>query len=83
MERNWDMAKGDVETYFEDGQWKSKDYAAAARGLLTSAGRRRSKRAVGHEMAQTREVEHVIKKKNGKVKERRRATATTLIRQSG
>ena len=60
------MAKGDIETYYEDGEWKSK--VEGSHRAAHVGGTKSEQRAIGREMAQSRGVEHVIKKKNGKVK---------------
>ena len=62
------MAKGDVETYFEDGRWKNRpqgnDRASSTHDTKAEA------RAAGRRMAIDRQVEHVIKNKDGKIGER-------------
>jgi hypothetical protein len=59
------VAKGDIETYYDDGQWKNKvegsDRAAHVHERKSDA------QAKGREMAQDRKVEHVIKKKDGTI----------------
>ena len=62
------MAKGDIETYYEDGEWKSKVEGSSRAAHV--GGKKKEQRAIGREMAEAREVEHIIKKKNGKVKEK-------------
>ncbi|MFF2347694.1 DUF2188 domain-containing protein [Pseudarthrobacter sp. NPDC058119] len=60
------MAQGDVETYYEDGQWKNKregtDRAFGA-GYSTKA----EAEAAGREAAQADKVEHVIKNQDGQI----------------
>ncbi len=62
------MPKGDIETYYEDGQWKNRpqgnDRASNTHDTKAEA------QAAGRNMAIDREVEHVIKKKDGKIGER-------------
>ncbi|SCL27122.1 hypothetical protein GA0070624_3437 [Micromonospora rhizosphaerae] len=62
------MAKGDIETYYEDGQWKNRpagnQRASSARDTKAEA------EAAGRQMATQRGVEHVIKKKDGTIGER-------------
>ncbi|GGP54170.1 DUF2188 domain-containing protein [Saccharothrix coeruleofusca] len=62
------MAKGDVETQFEDGRWKNQveggeraSNTAATKAEAVSEGRR---------MASDRGVEHVIKKQDGTIGEK-------------
>jgi hypothetical protein len=59
------MAKGDIETYHEDGQWKNRpqgnDRASNTHGTKAEA------QQVGREMAKDRKVEHVIKKMDGTI----------------
>lgn len=62
------MAKGDIETYYEDGDWKTK-VAGSSRAAHTG-GKKKEQRAIGREMAKSRRVEHIIKKKSGKIKEK-------------
>ncbi len=62
------MAKGDIETYYENGQWKSKVEGSARAAHV--GGKKKEQRAIGRGMAESRKVEHIIRKKNGKVKEK-------------
>lgn len=62
------MPAGDIETYYEDGQWKSKVEGSSRAAHV--GGTKKEQRAIGREMARSREVEHIIKKKSGKVKEK-------------
>jgi len=59
------MAKGDIETYYEDGQWKNRpqgnDRASNVHATKADA------QSVGRDMAIDRKVEHVIKNKNGQI----------------
>jgi hypothetical protein len=62
------MPKGDIETYYEDGQWKNK-----VEGSNRAANSHRTKAAArlkGRDMARERRVEHIIRKKNGTIGER-------------
>jgi hypothetical protein len=63
-----DMAKGDIETYYEDGQWKNRpqgnDRASSTHDTKAEA------QPKGREMAKDRKVEHVVKKKDGTIGER-------------
>lgn len=62
------MAEGDIETYFQDGQWKNRPQG---QGRASNTHETKSKaESVGREMARDRGVEHVIKKKDGTVGER-------------
>ncbi|MFS3127475.1 DUF2188 domain-containing protein [Nocardioides sp. Bht2] len=62
------MAKGDIETYYEDGQWKNRpqgnDRASNTHSTKAEA------QATGRGMAIDRGVEHVIKKQDGTIGER-------------
>lgn len=59
------MAKGDVETYHEDGKWKNRPQGneRASNTHDTKA----AAQAVGRGMAVERGVEHVIKNMDGKI----------------
>ncbi|WP_210651749.1 DUF2188 domain-containing protein [Nocardioides sp. SYSU D00065] len=62
------MPNGDIETYYEDGQWKNK-----VEGSSRAANVHETKaeaQAKGRQMAQERRVEHVIKKQDGTIGER-------------
>lgn len=59
------MAKGDVDTYFEDGQWKNKVEGNSRASNVHD--RKSDAQAVGRDMAIDRGVEHVIKKIDGTV----------------
>lgn len=62
------MAKGDIETYYEDGKWKNRpqgnDRASNTHGTKAQA------QSKGRDMAMERSVEHLIKKKDGTIGER-------------
>jgi hypothetical protein len=62
------MAKGDVDTYHEDGRWKNRpegnQQASSTHDTKDEA------QARGREMAQDRGVEHVIKKQDGTIGEK-------------
>lgn len=62
------MGKGDVDTYYEDGQWKNK-VEGGQRATSTHATKAEAEKA-GRDMARAREVEHVIKKKDGTIGEK-------------
>jgi hypothetical protein len=59
------MAQGDIETYYEDGQWKNRpegnQRASSSHDTKTDA------QARGREMAIDGGVEHVIKKADGTI----------------
>jgi hypothetical protein len=59
------MAKGDIETYFEDGVWKNRPQGNQR--ASNTAETKAEAQAKGREMAVDREVEHVIKKKDGTI----------------
>ena len=59
------MAKGDIETYFDDGKWKNR-----AQGNTRPSNTHATKaeaQAAGRALAMKRKVEHVIKKKDGTI----------------
>ena len=62
------MAKGDIETYYEDGKWKNRaqgnDRASNTHDTKASA------QATGRDMAIARGVEHFVKKRDGTIGER-------------
>jgi len=62
------MAKGDIETYFEDGVWKNRPQGNLR--ASNTAPKKAEAQATGREMARDRKVEHVIKKKDGTIGER-------------
>lgn len=59
------MAKGDISTYNEDGQWKSK-VEGSSRAAHTG-GNRADQTATGRGMAKERGVEHTIRNLNGQI----------------
>jgi hypothetical protein len=60
--------RGDVETYFESGEWKNKvegnDRASSTHATKEEAVQK------GREMAVERGVEHIIRNQDGKISER-------------
>ncbi|SES45684.1 hypothetical protein SAMN05216199_3832 [Pedococcus cremeus] len=62
------MSKGDIETYFEDGQWKNR--AQGNQRASNTAPTKAAAQAKGREMAKDRGVEHIIKKQDGTIGER-------------
>lgn len=62
------MTKGDIETYYEDGQWKNKVQGSSRAANVHDT--KAPAEAKGREMAQARKVEHHIKKQDGTVGER-------------
>lgn len=59
------MAEGDIETYYEDGQWKSR--AQGKTRAFDVGGNKAEQAATGRARAVRDEVEHVIKKKDGTI----------------
>ncbi|MGW4842771.1 DUF2188 domain-containing protein [Nocardia brasiliensis] len=62
------MAKGDIETYYEDGIWKNRP-----EGNSRASNTHDTKAAAteeGREMAIKRDVEHLIKRKDGQIQEK-------------
>lgn len=62
------MAKGDVETYYEDKQWKNR--VQGNKRASNTAGTKAEAQAKGREMAKDRGVEHFVKKQDGTIGER-------------
>ena len=62
------MAKGDVETYYEDGTWKNR--VEGNQRASNTAPTKTEAQAAGRKMAVDREVEHVIKNKDGRIAEK-------------
>lgn len=62
------MTKGDVDTYYEDGQWKNKVEGNTRASNVHD--RKTDAQSVGRDMAIDRKVEHVIKNKNGQIGEK-------------
>jgi hypothetical protein len=61
------MAKGDIETYHEDGVWKNR--VEGGQKALNTADRKGDAQAVGRQMAIDRGVEDVIKRLDGTIGE--------------
>jgi hypothetical protein len=59
------MAKGDIETYYEDGQWKNRPQGNSRASNIHD--RKSDAQSVGRDMAIDRGVEHVIKKMDGTI----------------
>jgi hypothetical protein len=59
------MAKGDVETYYEDGQWKNRP--EGNQRASNTHGTKAEAQKVGRDMAKERGVEHVIKRQDGTI----------------
>ena len=62
------MAKGDIETYYEDGQWKNRP--EGNQRASTAHDPKAEAEAAGRQMAIQRDVEHVIKKEDGTIGEK-------------
>lgn len=62
------MARGDIETYHEDGQWKNRPQGNDRASNVHAT--KRDAEAAGRDMAKHRQVEHVIKKLDGTIGER-------------
>lgn len=54
------MAKGDIETYYEDGQWRNRP--EGNQRATNTAPTEAEAQTTGREIAKDRGVEHVIKK---------------------
>jgi hypothetical protein len=59
------MANGDIETYYEDGEWKNRPQGNER--ASNTGGTKAQRQAVGKAMAKARGVEHVIKNKDGAI----------------
>lgn len=59
------MATGDVDTYYEDGQWKNKIEGHSRASNVHD--RKTDAQATGRDMAIERKVEHVIKNMDGTI----------------
>ncbi len=59
------MAKGDIETYYEDGQWKNRPQGNDR--ASNTAETKAEAQAKGREMAIDRGVEHIIKNQDGTI----------------
>lgn len=62
------MPAGDVETYYEDGRWKNKVVGSARAANVHQT--QRAAVGAGRQMAALREVEHLIRDKDGAIVER-------------
>jgi len=62
------MAKGDVETYNEGGEWKSKREGSSR--AFAVGGTKAEQQATGQAVAKKDGVEHVIKKLDGTIGEK-------------
>lgn len=59
------MAHGDIRTYYEDGQWKSKVDGSSRAAHV--GGTKVEQSAIGRDMARERKVEHRITRTDGAV----------------
>ncbi|TSD62815.1 DUF2188 domain-containing protein [Aeromicrobium piscarium] len=59
------MAKGDIDTYYEDGTWKSRRQGSSR--AFSAGGTKAEQQANGRAAAKRDEVEHFIKKKDGTI----------------
>ncbi len=62
------MAKGDIETYYEDGVWKNRPEGNSRASNTHST--KADAQTEGRKMAIDREVEHVVKRMDGTVGEK-------------
>jgi hypothetical protein len=62
------MAKGDVETYHQDGSWKNR--TEGGQQLTGEYDKKEDAVAAGRKEAQSRKTEHVIKNLDGKIGEK-------------
>ena len=60
------MAQGDIETYYEDGQWKNKR-EGIDRAFGAGYGTKDQAVTAGRAAAQADKVEHVIKNQDGHI----------------
>lgn len=54
-----------VETYYEDGQWKTKVQGSSR--AAHAGGNKTDQEAIGRQMAQARQTEHTIKNMDGRI----------------
>lgn len=59
------MAKGDIETYYEDGEWKNRPQGNSRASNVHDT--KAAAEAVGRDMARARQVEHVVKNRDGRI----------------
>jgi hypothetical protein len=59
------MAKGDIETYHEDGVWKNR--VQGGQRASNTAETKAEAQAIGRQMAIDRDVEHFVKKVDGTI----------------
>lgn len=62
------MAKGDIETYHEDGVWKNR--VEGGQRASNTADTKAEAQASGRQMAIDRGVEHFIRNRDGEIGER-------------
>jgi hypothetical protein len=62
------MPEGDIQTFYEDGQWHSR--VEGQEGLLRSYEDKEAAVAHGARVARDRKVEHIIKELDGTIGER-------------
>lgn len=62
------MTKGDIETYYEDGQWKNRVQGSTRAASVHD--QKSDAYSKGREMAKGRKVEHIVKKQDGTIGER-------------
>jgi hypothetical protein len=60
------VAQGDIETYYEDGQWKNKR-EGNSRAFGAGYSTKHEAEAAGRDAAQADKVEHVIKNQDGQI----------------
>ena len=63
------MPQGDIETYYEDGQWKNKR-EGTDRAFGASYSTKEQAVAAGREAARGDKVEHIIKNQDGAISEK-------------
>lgn len=62
------MAKASIETYYEDGQWKSRRQGSGR--AFNVGGTKAEQQAIGRTAAQNDGVEHIIKNQDGTISAR-------------
>ncbi|WP_346231615.1 DUF2188 domain-containing protein [Parafrigoribacterium mesophilum] len=62
------MSKGDISTYRENGEWKSKVEGSTRAAHV--GGNKAEQQAVGRQMAAERKVEHNIRRMDGTIGEK-------------
>ncbi len=63
------MAKGDIETYYEGGEWKNRRQGSS-RAFEAGEGTKAEREASGRAAAKRDGAEHIVKKQDGTIQRR-------------